>query len=315
MRAVYKYLMSFLFLFVFALSVLLVYEYCFFRAKLSEVIAIKNEYSEYLCKVKNFLEDHSKNVKNDSSGGNGNVSFVFDEQSFPEGVRIYSSDDSDDQECDPFVIVNRESDYLQSAAQSYIGEHLGQLEKALNAKRRSPAKKQKKKQETVVKKQSKQKKENIPWTIKRFAGLLKKSRIRKKDIDFSMPIDPDKFWISSLYGRRKKRNGKWGFHFGIDMASMKGTPVKAVADGTVIEASYFPGYGKTVVVAHSKKYKTRYAHLSRIKTKAKSTVKKNQIIGLVGDTGLVRKSGNDASHLHFEVCAFGKHVNPLYLLL
>ena len=300
--------MSFLFLFIFALTAILVYEYCFFRAKLLEVIAIKSEYSGYLCKVKTFLETHSKN---DSANGGVQDGHLFSQQSFPSGVKVYSSDDFDEQEIDPFIFVNRETDYLSDATQSYINEQLGKLGGQINVAKKSSGKKRVETKKVI----KKHKKESVPWTIKRFAGMLKKGRIRRKDIDFSMPVDPDKFWISSLYGRRKKRNGKWGFHYGLDMAAMKGTPVKAVADGVVVEASSSSGYGKMIVVAHNKKYRTRYAHLSRIKTRVKSRVKKNQIIGLVGDTGLVRKEGKDASHLHFEISAFGKHINPLYLLL
>ena len=132
---------------------------------------------------------------------------------------------------------------------------------------------------------------------------------------FTWPIDRSQFWLSSLFGKRKKPNGSWGFHSGIDMAALKGTPVKAAAGGTVIEARYAQGYGNTVVIKHNNKYKTRYAHLDKIIAKKGQKVSRGQLIGKVGDTGFVRKSGKDASHLHFELYAFGKKINPLYLIV
>ena len=62
------------------------------------------------------------------------------------------------------------------------------------------------------------------------------------------------------------------------------------------------------------KYRTRYAHLDKILVKVGKKVSQNQCIGKVGDTGFIRKKGRDGSHLHFEVLAFGKQMNPLYVL-
>lgn len=85
------------------------------------------------------------------------------------------------------------------------------------------------------------------------------------------------------------------------------------AEGIVVEARNATGYGKTVVVAHSRKYRTRYAHLDKILVKPGQKVTRSDTIGRVGSTGYVRsKKGRDASHLHFEVYAFGKKVNPMY---
>jgi len=96
------------------------------------------------------------------------------------------------------------------------------------------------------------------------------------------------------------------------MASLKGTPVCAAYTGIVVEARYAKGYGNTIVIAHSRKYRTRYAHLSKILVKVGQKVKRGAMIGRVGDTGYVRSSnGKDASHLHFELIEFGKKINPL----
>ncbi len=130
----------------------------------------------------------------------------------------------------------------------------------------------------------------------------------------SWPIDRSQFWLSSPFGPRKKPDGSWGFHTGIDMAAVWGTLIKAAADGVVVEAGYAHAYGNRVVIMHASKIKTLYAHLAKIDVNVGDAVKKGDIIGKVGDTGHVRKRGHDASHLHFEVYSAGKRVNPSYFL-
>lgn len=131
---------------------------------------------------------------------------------------------------------------------------------------------------------------------------------------FVWPIESDQFWISSLYGPRKKANGTWGKHTGIDMAAIKGTKVMAVAAGTVLESRYVSGYGNTIVLRHNNRYKTRFAHLNQIFVKPGEEVEARRVIGTVGATGFIRKKGKDGSHLHFEVYSYNKHINPLTVL-
>lgn len=134
------------------------------------------------------------------------------------------------------------------------------------------------------------------------------------DFTFHWPLELHHFWLSSLFGARKKANGTPGFHYGIDMAAIKGTPVKAAAAGTVIQAQYVPGYGNNILIQHNKYYRTRYAHLHRMHVVVGQKVAQGEKVGSVGDTGAVRKSGRDASHLHFEIYHNGVHVNPLRYL-
>ena len=128
------------------------------------------------------------------------------------------------------------------------------------------------------------------------------------------PINIKKFWISSFFGKRVERARGARFHSGLDLAALKGTKVYAVANGKVKEAKKIPGYGNSIVLVHSNKYQTKYAHLDKILVKKNTKVKKGSIIGTVGDTGFVVKNGKDASHLHFEVIEKGKQVNPLKFL-
>lgn len=128
-------------------------------------------------------------------------------------------------------------------------------------------------------------------------------------IQMDWPVDLCEFWISSLYGMRRNK-----MHNGIDMAALKGTEVKAAADGVVKSVvKQAPGYGNMIDIDHKKSgLMTRYAHLDRIDVSEGKQVKKGQIIGRVGATGNVR--GADPSHLHFEIFKDGQRVDPLKYL-
>jgi murein DD-endopeptidase MepM/ murein hydrolase activator NlpD len=97
-------------------------------------------------------------------------------------------------------------------------------------------------------------------------------------------------------------------HTGIDFAASIGTPIYATADGVIdqLEVS-FSGYGKMIEIDHGFGYRTRYAHMHGFAVKKGQKVKRGDLIGYVGDTGL-----STAPHLHYEVFVNGKHVNPVY---
>ena len=98
----------------------------------------------------------------------------------------------------------------------------------------------------------------------------------------------------------------WSGHLGIDIANSKGTPILAADDGYVRLAGRDTyGYGNQVVIDHGNGYLTRYAHLEKVLVKAGDTVKKNQKIGTMGNTG--RSTG---PHLHFEIIYDGSRRNP-----
>lgn len=97
------------------------------------------------------------------------------------------------------------------------------------------------------------------------------------------------------------------FHEGLDFTAPKGTDVFATADGTVVQADNGQsGFGNCVVIDHGYGYKTRYAHLSAFKVRAGQKVKRGELIGLVGNTGL-----STAPHLHYEVEKNGIKVDPI----
>ncbi len=107
--------------------------------------------------------------------------------------------------------------------------------------------------------------------------------------------------VTSLFGMR------WGrMHEGIDFGVNTGTPVYAVADGTVIQAGPYSSYGNLILVRHAGNVVTAYAHLSKVLVRG-GRVSRGQQIGKSGNTG-----HSTGPHLHFEVRGNGSvPVNPL----
>lgn len=97
-------------------------------------------------------------------------------------------------------------------------------------------------------------------------------------------------------------------HPGIDFAAVIGTPIYATADGVVdvVQVS-FSGYGKMVELDHGFGYRTRYAHMHGFAVHQGQRVKRGELIGYVGDTGL-----STAPHLHYEVHINRQQVNPVH---
>ena len=124
-------------------------------------------------------------------------------------------------------------------------------------------------------------------------------------------IWPTHGWLSSSMGNRSDPlTGEKDFHPGLDISADKGDPVYATADGKVTHASSAGNYGNLVIVDHGYGLETRYGHLSQFKVTPGQVVKRGDLLGLVGSTG--RTTG---SHLHYEVRANGRILNPLQLLL
>jgi murein DD-endopeptidase MepM/ murein hydrolase activator NlpD len=96
------------------------------------------------------------------------------------------------------------------------------------------------------------------------------------------------------------------FHAGVDLGAPAGTPIVAAADGRVVSAGWAGGYGRLVAVLHTGGIETKYGHMSRIAAYAGETVRRGEVIGYVGSSGL-----STGPHLHFEVTRNGRPVNPL----
>jgi murein DD-endopeptidase MepM/ murein hydrolase activator NlpD len=123
-------------------------------------------------------------------------------------------------------------------------------------------------------------------------------------------IWPAKGWVTSRVGARQDPiSGGDVFHRGLDIAADRGQPVYATAAGSVGEAGWSGAYGNLVVINHGFGLESRYGHLLNFAVKSGSLVQRGDLIGHIGSTG--RATGN---HLHYEVHANGKLLNPLQLL-
>lgn len=96
------------------------------------------------------------------------------------------------------------------------------------------------------------------------------------------------------------------FHKGMDFTARAGTPIYASGDGRVVVAERSSTYGNVVFISHGYGYKTLYAHMSKIKARRGQTVKRGDLIGFVGNTGL-----SVSAHLHYEVQKNGISLNPI----
>lgn len=95
-------------------------------------------------------------------------------------------------------------------------------------------------------------------------------------------------------------------HLGTDYAAPRGTPIVAVADGTVTKSSYTGGNGKYVKIKHNSVYETQYLHMSKRAVNVGDVVKQGDVIGYVGSTGLAT-----GPHVCFRFWKNGVQVNPL----
>ncbi len=112
--------------------------------------------------------------------------------------------------------------------------------------------------------------------------------------------------VSSRFGmRRHPILGYRRLHSGMDFRARHGTPIVAVTDGTVTSAGRAGGCGNTVKLDHGGNLSTRYCHMSRMAVRRGQSVRRGQVIGYVGSTGL-----STGPHLHYEMYRGGRAINP-----
>lgn len=148
-------------------------------------------------------------------------------------------------------------------------------------------------------------------------GLENRLQVVARDVDKRNALAaatpsmwPSYGWLSSGMGPRKDPvTGGNDYHSGLDIAGERGQPVYATAAGTVGHVGRQGAYGNLVVIDHGFGLETRYGHLLKSNVKSGSKVQRGDIIGQVGATG--RATGY---HLHYEVVANGRLINPLQLL-
>ena len=95
-------------------------------------------------------------------------------------------------------------------------------------------------------------------------------------------------------------------HTGIDFGAPMNTPIHATGDGKVVRVEFKEsGYGRNVVIDHGYGFQTLYAHMNKVDVKVGQQVKRGEIIGRVGSTGM-----STSPHVHYEVFKNGERVDP-----
>ncbi|MBI3075954.1 MAG: peptidoglycan DD-metalloendopeptidase family protein [Deltaproteobacteria bacterium] len=113
--------------------------------------------------------------------------------------------------------------------------------------------------------------------------------------------------VLSPFGRREDPTfGTVTFQKGIEIAAPLGAEVRAVFSGRVLYADWFKGYGKMLIIDHGGHYYTLMAHASQLLKRAGDTVRKGEVVALVGDTGSI-----NGPKLYFEIRYFGTPMDPL----
>ena len=146
---------------------------------------------------------------------------------------------------------------------------------------------------------------------KSFDDLLDKVNEKRDQLETRPAVQPienkDLTRTASSYGWRMHPIYRtMRFHEGMDFTAPIGTPVIATGDGEVIATETTGGQGLKIVIDHGHGYKTVYAHLNGFAVKPGNKVKRGQVIGKVGNSGM-----STAPHLHYEVHKNGKPVNPI----
>ena len=152
---------------------------------------------------------------------------------------------------------------------------------------------------------------NVLGSLEGHLSIVRRNVEKREMLMNATPsIWPIHGWLSAGFGMRPDPfTGQRDFHPGLDISADKGTPILATADGTVQLAAPSGDYGNLVIVNHGYGLTTRYGHLSKFAVWVGKRVKRGELLGYVGATG--RATG---PHLHYEILANGKLMNPMQLL-
>ncbi|MCZ6874490.1 MAG: M23 family metallopeptidase [bacterium] len=144
--------------------------------------------------------------------------------------------------------------------------------------------------------------------LQEILAYLNEKQLQSKRIPQLLPVASEKVWLSGRFGWRKEpiSGSKRDFHYGIDIAGPRESPIIAPADAKVLKVGKDKYLGVYVKLDHSSQIKTLYGHLAVAAVKVGQTVKRGDVIGYMGNTG--RSTG---THLHYGILVDGKYVNPL----
>ena len=158
----------------------------------------------------------------------------------------------------------------------------------------------------------------LPTKLHRLASnyeILNQLVLRQKetweDTPSILPIGLENPRISSGFGWRKNPfTDKSEFHAGIDIVGPRGTKVISPARATVLNKGYDPRLGNYLVLQHTEGIKTIYGHLLKVTVKEAVDVKRGDLLGLIGNTGL-----STSYHLHYSVIVNNRAVDPMQYIL
>lgn len=149
-----------------------------------------------------------------------------------------------------------------------------------------------------------QKINNLNTIINNQNTQIKKQNHVLQSIPLGNPIE--NISIASSYGYRiHPITDSFTFHKGIDLNAKLNQKIFATANGVVVNARFSDTYGYYVKIKHSYHYHSLYAHLNFILVNVGDTIKKNDVIGLAGNTGL-----STDNHLHYEIHKENEHLDP-----
>ncbi|EAQ42557.1 M23 family metallopeptidase [Polaribacter sp. MED152] len=144
-------------------------------------------------------------------------------------------------------------------------------------------------------------------SLDEIVALAKEKEEMLASIPAILPVKKGDFYVASGYKMRMHPILKINkFHKGMDFTAPKGTPVYASGNGKIYRAQRSSTFGKVIYIDHGYGYKTIYAHLSKMVVKRGETIKRGDLIGYVGNTGL-----SVAPHLHYEVHKNDVALNPI----
>ena len=124
-------------------------------------------------------------------------------------------------------------------------------------------------------------------------------------VRFLWPVGDNRHITSGFGNRKIALYGYERLHTGVDINTATGTPVTAIAGGTVIVSVYDGGWGDYIMINHGNNLISLYAHLDSRSVQRGDTVAPGQEIGTTGNSGI-----SSGPHLHFELRENGKSVNP-----
>ncbi|MDP3151259.1 MAG: M23 family metallopeptidase [Archangium sp.] len=149
--------------------------------------------------------------------------------------------------------------------------------------------------------------ERVPRILRALSRRITALTTRTRQVDpkrFRWPVSP--LIVSSPYGSRiHPIAGETRFHAGIDLEAPLAQPVHAAEVGTVVFSAWNGAHGKQIEVQHDAHWATRYSHLDTLLVRPGTVVKKGQLIGLAGQTGLTT-----GPHVHFELRRDGDALDP-----